>query len=178
MKKKIIIKNSQSQQYGFDFTIIDEEGKPYEKLGENNEDYYAFGKEVLAPADGTVTDVITGVRDNPPGFKNPFSALGNAIYIKHSENEISILAHLKEGSITVKAGDTVKKGQVIGLCGNSGNSSHPHIHYHIQNTPFMHLATGIKCYFEKIILTKNGDETEKIEYSPSKGEFISNPPQE
>jgi len=103
---------------------------------------------------------------------NPYSALGNAVFIQHRENEVSVLAHLKLGSIKVKVGDKLKAGQLIGLCGNSGNSSEPHLHYHLQNTPIIQDATGIKCYFQKVILLQNGKSQSRTEYSPIKGEII------
>jgi murein DD-endopeptidase MepM/ murein hydrolase activator NlpD len=81
------------------------------------------------------------------------------------------LAHLKHNSVTVKVGDKVKCGQVIGLCGNSGNSSEPHLHFHVQNTPIIQDGTGIKCYFQKLIL--KGEKEPKINYSPVKDQIIS-----
>jgi hypothetical protein len=162
-----------NQRFAFDFVGVNEEGKTHKGDGKANEDYYAFGREVLAPADGIVTDVIEGVRDNVPGSMNPYSGLGNAVFIQHREYEVSVLAHLKLGSITVKVGDKVKKGQVIGLCGNSGNSSEPHLHYHLQNTSIIQDGSGIKCYFQKVIITKDGKKQPKTKYSPIKGEIVS-----
>ncbi len=161
-----------NQRYAFDFLIIDKDGKTYKGEGIKNKDYYAFGKEILAPAEGIVTDVINGVRDNKPGSMNPYSALGNAVFIKHKEYEVSVLAHLKFGSIKVKVGDKVKKSQLIGLCGNSGNSSEPHLHYHLQNTPIIQEGNGIKVYFEKLYLIKDGEKELKEKYSPIKGEKV------
>ena len=161
-----------NQRFAFDFLGVDGEGKTRKGEAQVNEDYYAFGREILAPADGTVTDVITGVRDNAPGSMNPYSGLGNAVFIRHGEYEVSILAHLKFDSIEVKVGDKIKRGQVIGLCGNSGNSSEPHLHYHLQNTPVIQDGTGIKCYFQKVMLKHNGKKQSKTEYSPVKGEII------
>jgi murein DD-endopeptidase MepM/ murein hydrolase activator NlpD len=161
-----------NQKFAFDFLGVDEQGKTRKGEGHTNEDHFAFGREILAPADGAVTDVISGVRDNVPGSMNPYSALGNAVFIQHRENEVSVLAHLKLGSIKVKVGDKVKAGQLIGLCGNSGNSSEPHLHYHLQNTPVIQDATGIKCHFQKVILLQNGKSQAKAEYSPVKGEII------
>jgi len=163
-----------SSGFAFDFLGVDERGEIHKGDGEANDDYYAFGREVLAPANGTVTDVIRGVRDNVlPGSMNPYSALGNAVFIRHREYEVSVLAHLKLGSIKVKVADKVKRGQLIGLCGNSGNSSNPHLHYHLQNTPITQDATGIKCYFQKVIVTKDGKKEVKTKYSPVKGEIVS-----
>jgi murein DD-endopeptidase MepM/ murein hydrolase activator NlpD len=60
---------------------------------------------------------------------------GNYVIIDHGNGEYSFLAHLKKGSMVVAVGDSLKSGQFIGLCGNSGNSSEPHLHYHLQNKP-------------------------------------------
>lgn len=161
-----------NQKFAFDFLGVDEQGKTRKGEGHTNEDHFAFGREILAPADGTVTDVISGVRDNVPGSMSPYSALGNAVFIQHRENEVSALAHLKLGSIKVKVGDRIKAGQLIGLCGNSGNSSEPHLHYHLQNTPVIQDATGIKCYFQKVIVLEKGGRESKVDYSPIKGEIV------
>jgi hypothetical protein len=161
-----------NQKFAYDFLGVDEQGKTRKGEGHTNEDHFAFGREILAPADGTVTDVISGVRDNVPGSMNPYSALGNAVFIQHRENEVSVLAHLKLGSIKVKVGDKVKVGHLIGLCGNSGNSSEPHLHYHLQNTPVIQDATGIKCYFQKVIVLAKGGRESKVDCSPIKGEIV------
>lgn len=161
-----------SQNFAFDFLISDDKGSSFKGNGAANEDYYCFDKEILAPADGTVTDCITGVRDNPPGSMNPYSALGNAVFIRHARYEVSVLAHFKRGSIRVKVGDAVKKGDLLGRCGNSGNSSEPHLHYHLMNTTTIQDATGIKCFFDKVVLTEDGEESLKEDYSPIKGDRV------
>jgi hypothetical protein len=164
--------NTQNQQFAFDFLIVDDQGKTHKGEGLKNNEYYAFGKKVLTPADGVVTDVIQGVRDNQPGSMNPYSATGNAVVIQHKEHEVSVFGHFKQDSILVKVGDKFKKGQVLGLCGNSGNSSEPHIHYHLQNTPIIQDGTGIKCFFEKVILIKGGKNTSQTNYSPVKQDIV------
>ena len=166
--------NTPNQKYALDLLIVDANGKTYKTDGKENTDFYAFGKEVLACADGIVTDVITGIRDNRPGSMNPYSALGNAVFIQHQENEISVIAHLKFDSTKVKVGDKVKTGQVIGLCGNSGNSSEPHIHFHLQNTTVIQDGSGIKCRFEKVLVEEKGTQELLKEHSPVKGQVISN----
>lgn len=179
-----------NQQFAFDLLKVGptpssaigsvERGRPtyssHKGDGKKNEDYYAYGQEILAPADGTVTEVIDGVRDNAPGSMNPYSALGNAVIIQYAEHEVSIMAHLKPGSIRVKPGDKVKRGQVVGLCGNSGNSSEPHLHFHLQNTPVVQDGTGIKIFFDKVLVSDGkGKPALKTHYSPAKGDRISPP---
>ena len=164
--KHIILSN---QRHAFDFVMTDSAGKSYRDKGVRNEDYYAFGQNVYAPADGIVTDVTSGVRDNEPGNLDPFFALGNSIIIKHAENEYSVLAHFKMNSIIVKVGDKVKKGQLLGLCGNSGNTTEPHVHFHLQNSPVIQDGTGIKIYFSSI---KVNDKL-MMNYSPVKGDKLT-----
>lgn len=161
-----------NQRYAFDFLAVDEADKTHTGEGTANEDYHAFGRKIVAPADGVVTEVIRGVRDNRPGSMNPYSGLGNAVFIRHAEHEVSVLAHLKQGSIRVEAGDHVKAGQVLGLCGNSGNSSEPHLHYHLQNTAVIQDGTGIKCFFENVAVTRHGKEQIEAHCSPVKGDHI------
>ena len=99
---------------------------------------------------------------------NPIFATGNTVLIKTSNNEYILLAHFKQHSIKVKQGDVVKRGQILGLCGNSGNSSEPHLHFHIQDAEDFTKTLGVKCYFDK--LQVNG--ITKVDYSPVKGEKI------
>lgn len=162
-----------NQKFAFDLLGVGPDQKTHRGEGKKNDDYYAFGREVLAPADGTVTDVIGGVRDNVPGSMNPYSGVGNCVVIQHREDEVSVLAHFKQGTINVKAGDRVKRGQVLGQCGNSGNSSEPHIHYHLQHSPVLQDGLGIKCVFSRVVLSKDSKTETRINYSPVKGDVIS-----
>ncbi|WP_375561627.1 peptidoglycan DD-metalloendopeptidase family protein [Bernardetia sp. OM2101] len=158
---------NQSQKNAFDF-VIKKEGKSYKTDGQKNEDYYAFGKEIFAPCDGEVVLSVDGVKDNKIGKMNTMFVPGNTVIIKTINNEYLIFAHFKQNSIKVKEGQKVKQGELLGLCGNSGNSSEPHLHFHIQNTETFNGATGIKCYFDKLIV----DGKEKIDYSPVQNEVI------
>jgi len=159
-----------SQKNAFDLVITDEKGKSFRGNGNKNEDYYAFGKELIAPADGEVVLVVDGIKDNKPGTMNPLYVPGNTVIIKTENNEYLFFAHFKQHSIKVKQGDRITQGQTLGLCGNSGNSSEPHLHFHIQNMEDMNQAIGIKCYFEAIHV--NGEL--KKDYSPVKSERIRN----
>ncbi len=124
-------------QQAWDFVIVDEEEKQYRNSGDFREDYYCYDKPVLAPADGTVEEVLRGVEDNTIGDANLHQNWGNTLVIKHGYQLYSQLSHLKDDSIKVKKGDTVKKGDVIAHCGNSGRSPYPHLHFQIQPTPYI-----------------------------------------
>nr|MBP8975361.1 M23 family metallopeptidase [Bacteroidota bacterium] len=150
-----------------------EQGRQYIGTGEKLEDYISFGKEVLAPAEGVVVDVIDGVRDNPPGSRNIYCLLGNAVIIEHRPNEYSVIAYLKQNSIVVRVGQRVTQGEVIAQCGNSGNSLEPSLHFHLQDSPIMNVAKGVKFYFEKATLIRNGTRESKQVYLPVMGERVS-----
>lgn len=162
--------STKSQKNAFDIMMMGGNGKSYKTDGRANDDYYAFGQSLTAPCDGEVVLAVDGVKDNIPGEMNTMFVTGNTVVIKTVNNEYLLFAHFKQYSIKVKQGDKVKQGQLLGLCGNSGNSSEPHLHFHIQNKENMTDATGIKCYFDKILV--NG--VEKSDYSPVKGERIKN----
>ena len=159
---------SNAQKNAFDILIKDEKGTTHKGTGETNDDYYAFGKELYAPCDGEVVLVVDGVKDNVPGTLNPVYIPGNTVIIKTDVGEFAFFAHFKQHSIVVKQGQKVKAGSLLGLCGNSGNSSEPHIHFHLQNVEDMTKATGAKCYLQKIKV--NG--LVKSNYSPIKGDKI------
>lgn len=161
-----------NQKHAFDFVIVDEKGESHKGRAKANRDFYAFGKKILAPAGGVVIEAVDGIRDNKPGGINNYLIAGNLVIIKHRKNEISFLAHLKQGSVKVKAGDKIKIGQVIGLCGNSGKSSEPHLHYHLQDNEIIQNGRGIKCYFQNIAISKKDKKERKFEYSPIKGDIV------
>jgi hypothetical protein len=162
-----------AQRFAFDFCIVDENGKTSRSDGTKNENYFCFGREIYAPADGVVLEAIEGVRDNQPGVMNPYSLVGNCVVIQHRTNEISVLAHFQRGSVAVKAGDQIKRGQLLGRCGNSGNSSEPHLHYQLQDSPVFQDALGIKVLFQHLVARTNGKSEMKTGYSPVKGDIIS-----
>ena len=112
--------------------------------------------------------IVDGVKDNVPGEMNPTFVTGNTVIIKTSNDEYLLFAHFKQNSIVVKQGDKVQSGTLLGLCGNSGNSSEAHIHYHMMNQENMSKAIGIKSYFEKLHV--NGELKE--DYSPVQGDKI------
>ena len=161
---------NEAQKNAFDILITNEKGISYKTDGKSNEDYYAFGKELYAPCDGEVVLVVDGVKDNKPGQLNPIYIPGNTVIIKTAKNEFLFYAHFKQNSIRVKQGQKVKQGELLGLCGNSGNSSEAHLHFHIQNVEDMNEATGVKCYFDKLIV--NGQT--KTDYSPIQKDKIKN----
>jgi hypothetical protein len=151
------IKNNPTR-YGLDFMVIDETGSTFEENGENLEDYYIFGRPVLAPAAGVVVDCVDGRPDSPIGkflvdydeiFKTKNLRLfgGNFIYIDHGNGEFSSFFHLRPGSLKVRVGDRVTAGQPIAEVGSSGDSTEPHLHYQLNSRPVFD-CDGIPAVFE------------------------------
>lgn len=158
-----------TQKYAYDLLMV-KYGKSYKGDPTKNESYFAFGKEIIAPCDATVVMAIDGVYDNIPGELNPNQVTGNTVVLETAANEYLLFAHLKEASVTVSKGQKAKQGQKIGECGNSGNSTEPHLHLSLQNHPKMEKSTGAKLYFSQILV--NGKlETEHL---PVKESFVKN----
>ncbi len=154
-----------NQLYAYDFR------KPSHGDEETLKDFPSFGEEVIAPADGVITQVIDGSIDVSPGERDRSVGVGNAIIIDHQNGEWSLLCHFKYQSIGVKVGDQVKQGEVLGLCGNTGNTSQPHIHFNLQDGPLMHKAEGLPVQFREIKV--NGEI--KNNFEATRGDEISNP---
>ena len=115
--------------------------------GRLNSDYYAFGRVIVAPAAGKVVEAVDGLPDNPPGQMDPAHPAGNHVMLDFGNDEYGLLAHFKRGSVRVKAGQSVAAGDTLALCGNSGNTSQPHLHFHLQNGPALFQADGLPAPF-------------------------------
>jgi murein DD-endopeptidase MepM/ murein hydrolase activator NlpD len=96
-----------------------------------------------------------------PKKDNIQSVAGNYVIIKCSNNVYAVLVHLQNGSINVSAGQTVKKGCVLGKIGHSGNSFFPHLHFQLMDSSDLLSAKGLPCAFEQYELFKNG-QWEKV----------------
>ena len=137
---------SRDQRFAYDFVIMKQDST-HTGEGKRNEDYYCFGKPILAPGPGTIHAVENEIEDNVPGVMNATQPMGNYVIIDHGNGEFSFLAHLRRGSLKVKKGDQVNAGDLLGVCGNSGHSSEPHLHYHVQNTPEPFKGSGLPAQF-------------------------------
>ena len=111
------------------------EGATHRGSGASNADYWAWGRPIVAPADALVVAAVDGVRDNRPQVEveNRRAPAGNHVVLDLGRGEYALLAHLRRGSVRVRPGQRVGRGDVLGACGNSGNSSEPHLHFHVQD---------------------------------------------
>jgi hypothetical protein len=131
-----------AERFGVDWIRVDPSSKPlvdFKGDRSKNESYLAFNQPVLAVGDSTVTSVVSDLPDIPPGAPPEGISLGqvvgNNVILDLGHGVFALYAHMKQGSATVKAGDRVKEGQVIGRLGNSGNTSEPHLHFHLMRGP-------------------------------------------
>lgn len=139
------------QRWAYDL-LVSRDGKTHAGDGKKLEDFYCYGMPVRAPVTGTVRSVLDGRPEMPPGQQGGEPAGGNHVCIEVAPAEFLYLCHMKPRSIRVKAGDKVKEGQVLGLTGNSGNTSEPHVHVHLQDTPIDFVGEGIPLYFHHYLL--------------------------
>ncbi len=121
--------------YAWDFLVQDDTGRSFRHSGKQLKDYYAYRLPVLAPAEGTVVEVINSIEDNEIGLINTQENWGNRVVICHAPQIYSVLAHFSPKSIQVRVGDTVRRGDLVGLCGSSGRSVEPHVHFQVQSRP-------------------------------------------
>ena len=126
-----------AQRFAIDFVKVNDEHKTFNGDQLKNESYYAEGVDALAVANGTVVEVKDSIPENVPGINSRAVPItletvgGNHVIIDIGGGYYAFYAHLKPGSLKVKLGDKVTRGQVVGLVGNSGNSTEPHLHFHI-----------------------------------------------
>lgn len=163
------------EEFAFDIVRMGDGTRSFRGDGTKFEDYFAYGAEILAAADGKVVAVKTDVAEDPTTLRQPGEAAdvygervgayqmqlvmkdinsiaGNYVAIDHGNGEVSVYAHLKPGSVSVKVGDGVKAGQVIGLLGSSGNSTEPHLHFQVCDRAEPLACAGVPVNFTNIEL--------------------------
>lgn len=156
-----------------DFIIVDNELKSFDKYPLHPENFYCYGKPVLAPADGLVQLIDDGIDDNEIGKINQHQNWGNTIVIKHADNLFTKLSHLKKFSFKVKEGDYVRQGDIVASCGNSGRSPEPHLHFQVQTTP--HVGSKTFAFpFAHYALNKVGKLSVKEFSVPQETEIVYN----
>ena len=158
---------SKSQRFALDLAILKDDST-HTGDGKKLTDYHCYGVEILAPADGTIAWACDSLPDQAIGSTDRDHPVGNGVVIDHGNGEFSLLAHLQPRTQRFKAGDRVKTGDVLGLCGNSGNTSEPHLHYHLQDGPDISTAEGLPASFTGLCV--DGVKQERAE--PLRGQKI------
>jgi len=149
------------QRYAIDFMGLEENGRGVRGVleGSSNTDWPGFGMDVVAVADSLVQDARDGIVDNPPLFEPPppkdaemSAAGGNYVVLDVGRSRYVHYAHLQQGSVAVRAGQRVKRGQVLGRVGNSGNTNGAHLHFNVVNGLRLAVAEGLPYVFEAFML--------------------------
>lgn len=167
-----------AQRFATDWIKIGPDGTLFHGDSTKNANWYDYGTPVIAVADGIVTEVKDGIIENVP--MSPTMAVpitletvgGNHVNLDIGGGVYAFYAHLQPGSLQVKLGDKVKRGQVLGLLGNSGNSTAPHLHFHITdgNSPLG--AEGLPFVFEsfeQLDLLKGDIESQGVAWKQPAG---------
>lgn len=148
----------------------------YLLFGVTLSEFYCWGQEVHAPCDGIIVQAEDGYKertrtnlllDMSNAYKNAHffdprkddiqSVAGNYIIMKCRDHVYAALVHLQTGSIQVSGGQSVKKGEVIGRVGHSGNSFFPHLHFQLMDSSDILTANGLPCAFEQYELFQDGE---------------------
>jgi len=163
------------EEFALDIAKLGGDGLTHRGDGTKFEDYYAYGAEVLTASDGRVIKAANDQPEDPSAMQRPgetqeayFARLqkeqgerlakgltaitGNYVMIDHGKNEYSLYAHLQPGSVRVHVGDQVKAGKVIGKLGSSGNSTEPHLHFHVCDKPDPLMCAGIPMNFSNVTI--------------------------
>ncbi len=146
-----------AQRFAIDWVKVKDD-KTYAGEANKNANYYAYGAQALAVADAVVVVVKDGIAENVPGAALPPPTLeavaGNHVVLDLGKGLFSMYAHFQPGSVKVRVGDRVKRGQVLGLVGNSGNSTEPHLHHQISNGPSPLGSEGVPYAFDHMSVRK------------------------
>lgn len=178
--------NRLGTRYAYDFIQVDWERKGwpsynislprYLLFGAATGSYYCWGQKIYAPCDGIVIRADNGyeerkrthlLSDMARAYKNARhfnpvkddvkSVAGNYIIIEIDTNVYAAFCHLQTGSIQVTQGQSIKKGQVIGRVGHSGNSFGPHLHFQLMDSSDITTANGLPCAFDEYEVFQNGE---------------------
>jgi peptidase M23-like protein len=145
-----------AQRFAIDWIKLGPGGRLAHDDRARNENWFAYGEEVLAVADGTVVATKDGIPENVPLTDKRAVPItldtiaGNLVVLDIGNGRYATYAHLIPKSLRVSVGAKVRRGQVLGLLGNSGNSDAPHLHFHITDGPSPMGSEGVPYIFESV----------------------------
>lgn len=151
------------ERFAIDWDKVGPNGDSHRDGKTRNENYWGYGEPVLAVADGEITAVLDGILDNAPGVRPPVTLDnigGNYVILQISANRYVTYAHLQNGSVRVRLHDQVKRGDVLALLGNSGNTTGPHLHLQVTDRSSVLQAQGVPFLFERFTYLGLGSDYE------------------
>jgi len=156
-----------AQRFAADLVIY-RNGSSHRSEPQALESYYCWDQPILAPADGTVSIAVSDLPDNPIGNTDAQHPAGNHVVLDFGNGEFGFLGHMRHGSIRLHPGDRVTAGQELGRCGNSDNTTEPHLHFHLQTPPKLTDGEGLPAFFNGYLA--DGDPVARGE--PEAGQTI------
>lgn len=156
----------------FDFEVRDQDGSFFQGEG-RTDDHHCFRLPVLAAADGTVVKVVNEIADNAIGGVELEHNWGNLVLLYHAPGLYSLVAHLARGSARVVEGQFVRQGEALGLCGSSGRSPRPHLHFQLQGAPELGAPT-LPCRFQDAVTREPGGDRLTLALCPTEGAAVRN----
>ena len=164
-----------AQRYAVDYEQLDADGRIYS--GEKEVDNYnIYGQEAIAVAEGTVVKVVDGLPEQVPGeFPqgiSPEEADGNSVILDIGGGNYALYAHFQPGSVRVEEGDRVRRGDVLGLVGSSGNSLAPHLHFHVMDGPLSLASNGLPYVVDSYTVTGQSAGTDAFNEAEQEGTVL------
>jgi hypothetical protein len=174
-----------AQRYAVDWEQVDGAHRIYSGPREKLESYTIFGKPAIAVADAVVSSITDGLPEQIPGqYPTNISldaADGNSVILDLGNHRYALYAHLQPGSVKVRPHDSVKRGQVLGLVGNTGNSVAPHLHFQVTDGPSSLASNGLPYEIDQLKITGRTAGTEAFDHAEAEGTPLEmkplNPPQ-
>lgn len=162
-----------AQRFAVDWEQMDAQNRIYVGPQKDVASYIIYGKEAIAVADATVASIVDGQPNQVPGAMPVGIAIdqadGNAVILDLGAGHYALYAHLQAGSIRVHPGERVKRGQTLGLVGNSGNSLAPHLHFHVMDGPSPMASNGIPYEIDSFQVTGETAGTAAFDEAEAKG---------
>ena len=140
------------ERFAIDWEQIDDKNRMYEGDKQKLSSWRYYGAPIHSVADGTVVNLWDGSDEQVPGPPEPVSTEaigGNMLVVDIGDGAYAFYAHLQRGSLKAKLGDKVTAGQVLGLLGNTGNSTAPHLHFHVMDGPSPLNSNGLPYVFRR-----------------------------
>jgi hypothetical protein len=167
---------SNAGRYSYDFVLLGADDGLHTGDGARQEEWHGFGAEVRAPAAGRVV-AARGEHADDGDFDlaklcdDELVMYGNVVVIDHGNGEMSVLAHLRQGSVAVRVGDAVRQRDVVARVGSSGSSLFPHLHYQLV-TGVGHGAEGLPSYFPGVRIRRGSGWVEAPNGQVDTGDII------
>ncbi|WP_158590532.1 M23 family metallopeptidase [Noviherbaspirillum cavernae] len=162
-----------AQRFAVDWEQLDAQGRIYNGPQKTLTSYTIFGQPVLAVADARVVSVVDGLPEQTPGTYPENIAIedadGNSVVLDLGGGRHALYAHMQPGSIAVKPGERVRRGQVLGRVGNSGNSVAPHLHFHVMDGPSPLDSNGLPYRIDTFWVSGNAPSTDAFDDAEAKG---------